>query len=1203
MKQILLAFFTCAHLISFSQTVKLRSGHIQPANNTSSPIDFSNWQAYQFQQNTYCIIQFSEATSPLDREKVSVETGIQFFDYIPQQAFLASIPNTSLQINFSEYKIRSVIPYLGVYKIHPILLEKPIKSWMQHAGGKISILLESYSTLSKSDILENLGKNNIAVVKWKSDFQCEVLIAENSLSQIANLPWVKYLQAPSAPIQYENLVERTNHRINTIDADYLTGLQYDGVNNAIAVGDDGNVGPHIDFKGRLTFHPNTLASGGTHGDHVAGIAAGGGNFDPVTSGNARGAQLHIYQGFANIDSAANNYLTDNIRVTVNSLGQTCNGGYDADAVMQDQLILDLPSLLSVHSAGNSGGTVCSPVTGGYFTITGGYKAAKNSIAVGNVRSDDVLAPSSSKGPSQDGRIKPEVVAVGSNVYSTQPDNTYDTFSGTSMAAPAVSGLISSLLHAFNDMNGFEPSNALMKCIVMASADDLGNKGPDYSYGFGRINARRAYNMIKESRYIEDVATQGNFNVFTVTPSATTKQIKVTLYWNDIEASASSSDALVNDLDLLVLDPDGTTYSAMLLNNAPDSASLSSTATIDLIGLMPDTVNNVEQIILDSTQNNPLNLDYTFVVFGSNIPFGPQRFAIGYEFIEDDVTLTYPNGGEKWVNGKTERIRWDAWNGGTDPFELSYSTDAGATWNVLATGLPAASRFYDWTLPTNVFSGEMLISIKKGAASDISDSMFNLFTVPTNLRIDSACKSTFYLAWDTIPNATSYDIHSLMANYMEPITTVTGGLNYMYVTGVNVIDTFYYAVSGNEPTKNTKGQRTLAYTKFPGEINCVDIDNMQTILPFDFAYDCALTGPLPIKVKLKNVGMRNVLGVPIRYQINAGPIITEYYPNIIQPGDSIIYTFNTLVNFSLPNTYNVKTWVDITFDNVLANDTSISTCVVFTPVQMSIPSLEDFEGAIFPPSGWRVLDYDTSVKWQKTLCFSGANAGNTHAAYMDNFNYTEIYKKDDLESNHVNLNGVTQDSVILSFDYAYANHPSKIDTLELLVSNDCAASFSSLPFKRWGSNLATTTSMTTNFSPTLVSQWKNAKVNLTNYKGQKIFLRFRGMNSNGNNVFVDNINIYTKNYEPLSIDNYSLSDMIVYPNPSDGNYILEVNASESKKLQYAIYTATGQLVKRHSLQIEKGNTRIGLNISEQAGGVYHLEINDGMIQKNIKITKY
>jgi hypothetical protein len=112
-----------------------------------------------------------------------------------------------------------------------------------------------------------------------------------------------------------------------------------------------------------------------------------------------------------------------------------------------------------------------------------------------------------------------------------------------------------------------------------------------------------------------------------------------------------------------------------------------------------------------------------------------------------------------------------------------------------------------------------------------------------------------------------------------------------------------------------------------------------------------------------------------------------------------------------------------------------------------------------------------------------------------------------------------------------------------------------------------------------------------------------MNSNGNNVFVDNINIYTKNYEPLSIDNYSLSDMIVYPNPSDGNYILEVNASESKKLQYAIYTATGQLVKRHSLQIEKGNTRIGLNISEQAGGVYHLEINDGMIQKNIKITKY
>jgi Secretion system C-terminal sorting domain len=146
-------------------------------------------------------------------------------------------------------------------------------------------------------------------------------------------------------------------------------------------------------------------------------------------------------------------------------------------------------------------------------------------------------------------------------------------------------------------------------------------------------------------------------------------------------------------------------------------------------------------------------------------------------------------------------------------------------------------------------------------------------------------------------------------------------------------------------------------------------------------------------------------------------------------------------------------------------------------------------------------------------------------------------------------------------------------------------------------------LSTNFSPTQGSQWKNARVNLTGFKGQKIFIRFRSENGNGNNLFMDNINIFTTNFVPTGLSDIELNQMNVYPNPSDGNYTLEFNSFGRKKVTYTIYNATGQIVKQKELIIDAGNTKMGLNISEQVSGVYMLEINDGKSNKKMKLTKY
>ena len=114
------------------------------------------------------------------------------------------------------------------------------------------------------------------------------------------------------------------------------------------------------------------------------------------------------------------------------------------------------------------------------------------IAVGNLDYKSDLASSSSRGPAADGRIKPDICAQGTNVYSTYPNYTYQTISGTSMACPGISGVLAQLYQAYKQTNnGNNPPSALMKCILLNTADDIGNPGPDFKHGWGVANSYRS----------------------------------------------------------------------------------------------------------------------------------------------------------------------------------------------------------------------------------------------------------------------------------------------------------------------------------------------------------------------------------------------------------------------------------------------------------------------------------------------------------------------------------------------------------------------------------------------------------------------------------------------------------------------------------------------------------------------------------------
>src|SRR5690606_195734 len=156
----------------------------------------------------------------------------------------------------------------------------------------------------------------------------DLSIPDNCLSELANLPFVKWIELIIAPDVKDDTRGRSLHRANSLDPQTSVGDNYTGLGVGVLVRDDGIVGPHIDFQGRLS---NTFASGigQTHGDGVAGIMAGAGNRNPDMRGMAAGADVYVTNYVSNfLDTATLTYINNDIvQITNSSYSNGCNTGY------------------------------------------------------------------------------------------------------------------------------------------------------------------------------------------------------------------------------------------------------------------------------------------------------------------------------------------------------------------------------------------------------------------------------------------------------------------------------------------------------------------------------------------------------------------------------------------------------------------------------------------------------------------------------------------------------------------------------------------------------------------------------------------------------------------------------------------------------------------------------------------------------------
>lgn len=889
-------------------------------------INLSYTQKDLWQGGTYRIIQFKEWPTISDRNTLKA-AGVQLLDYLPTKAYYAYVPARLTAGDIQQESVRAIAPVSTALKTDPSLVTTPYPAYAQLPGGALKVQATVFKHNSVDAVQAYFQQHGIKILQVHPGGQIyELALTTQDIARVASFPFVQYLNLTDPPGEPENYTGRTLHRSNVIDGAYAGSRQYDGTGIHVQMQDDGGIGPHIDYTGRVpkqfsnNFDPND-----DHGDHVAGIIMGAGNLDPEAKGMAPGAELYVYEYEPMNDSIVSHYSKYDLRITSTSYSNGCNRGYSATARDHDQEIRLLPELMHVFSAGNSNGQDCGYGAGSQWgNITGGHKVGKNVIAVANLNSNDGIANSSSRGPAHDGRIKPDISGKGTQVLSTLPGNNYARFTGTSMSCPGISGSLAQLYHAYHDLNGQTPPSALIKAIVLNTAEDLGNPGPDFIFGWGRINNLRAVEALEQQTYFSDTIAQGGQDQFTLAIPSGVVRARIMVYWHDYEAVSGATKALVNDLDLTVEDPSNMMHLPYTLNTFPDPDSLNSPAVPGI-----DRLNNVEQIEI----HQPTPGNYTLQITGHAVPQGPQAYFVVYTYFKDEIAVTYPAGGEPFTPGATELIRWDA-VGDTGSFTIEYSLDKGSSWTTAGNAF-GFSRTFGWTVPDT--AGEALLRISRGNIADQSNAPFYILDRPANLGIDTTCCDHYVLSWDSVDQASHYVVYQLGNKYMEPIDTVQETKARIAAPR----EAEWYSVAALKDS-TIHSQRTVAIEVLPGlKSNCIQPGNivMEGILQPGSGSINACSDPA-VTVLVGNSSGQTVYQIPVAVSIG-NQVSLEAIDSIPAYGQ-LQYTFTSIPPFAISGTQTITAWVAFNADINTCDDTvRVVNEIIASPIA-TLPYVEDFE---------------------------------------------------------------------------------------------------------------------------------------------------------------------------------------------------------------------------------------------------------------------
>ncbi len=500
-------------------------------------------------------------------------------------------------------------------------------------------------------------------------------VEAKNLNALANIDEIRHVEE-ALPMKLHNDIAR---QILNVEPPPNPSTNFQGTGQTVAVADTGfdkgsTTDVHEAFTGRVAKlyalgRPNNPNDPNGHGTHVAGSVLGDGNSTALghsVRGTAPAARLvlqSVLDSSGGLDGLPNDlndlfqtpYDDDGARIHTNSWGSTVGDGrYNSNSSEVDEFVWAHRDCVICFSAGNEGVDHNASGVIDPQSITP-PATARNCITVGATENDrpnfpvpyqqaftdgpidfpanpiasdpmadnpDGMVAFSSRGPTTDGRIKPDVVAPGSYILSARSRDTssegwapsadplYYFIGGTSMATPLVAGCAALLREYLSENHQLAtPSSALIKAMLINGAQDIAGQYvpsetggiPNNSEGFGRVDMAATLQPSVQWRDENTALDAGEEETSTITVNDGTF-LKVTLVWTDRPGAT-----LQNDLDLIVRTADGQERHG---NVAPNSPAF-------------DRQNNVEQIVWDNVPAGDIDI----TVRAHRIPAFSQSYAL------------------------------------------------------------------------------------------------------------------------------------------------------------------------------------------------------------------------------------------------------------------------------------------------------------------------------------------------------------------------------------------------------------------------------------------------------------------------------------------------------------------------------------------------------------------------------------------------
>ena len=613
------------------------------------------------EEYNYYIVQFNDTVQEMWKQDIS-KVGGELFDYVPNNAFIFRMNGSTVSTVSKLEQVRWIGEYFPEYKIDPALQAK------MEENVSVELMISLFEPVNEGNIKEKVTWEIIslggAILDGSSDDRIHLNIESSKIPALSIIRDVKWIEG------YEPLIVFNDVARGIVNATYVNeNYNLTGNGQILAIADTGldtgvnNASMTSDLYGRILDIQFIGGDGpqdrNGHGTHVTGSAVGNGSLsDGQYKGVAPEAQL-VFQSIgyengtvvvpANLSVLFEYAYELGARIHSNSWGGSGNGSYMTSSKDVDQFMWTHPDMLIVFAAGNSGtdsdhdgiidnDSISYPGTAKNCLTVGASENNRGQIVytwgdfwysdypVVPINNDYIandprgVAAFSSRGPTDDGRIKPDIVAPGTFIISTRSsvsdtvgwgavNEDYIYMGGTSMATPIAAGGLALIRQNYVDNLNVTPSAALLKATVINGASDMqpGQYGndvtaqPDYNQGWGLLDLRASLYPDGISIHFADNmelstgdAVEKNYYV-----SSSSKPLKITLVWTDHYGTELAQKELVNDLTLLVVQPDGTEV------------------------VVNDTINNVEQVLFEEPEAGW----YTVKVAGESVPMGPQPCAI------------------------------------------------------------------------------------------------------------------------------------------------------------------------------------------------------------------------------------------------------------------------------------------------------------------------------------------------------------------------------------------------------------------------------------------------------------------------------------------------------------------------------------------------------------------------------------------------